>query len=554
MDRYDRRHFLRGGGLLAAGAASAALAGCSGSTRGSGATGRSPGTAGSSSGSSSGPSSTTTTQALDAAAWSTLASSLSGRLVLPSSPSYATARLLYDPRFDTITPAAVAYSASPADVQRCVSFARDHGITPVPRCGGHSYGGYSSGPGLVVDVTPMHTVTVARAAGADVVQAVVGAGTLLVDLYSQLSQAGVLVPGGSCPTVGISGLALGGGVGVVGRKYGLTCDVMEAVQIVTADGRILDCDLSDSADLYWACRGGGGGNFGIVTSFTFRASPIPELALFTVDWPSGAAADVLGAWFAWQHAAPDELWSNCQILSTGTALEVRVAGMLVGSATSLGSMVDSLVAAVGSAPSYRFVGPEQYLHAMLVEAGCESLDVAQCHLTTQTPSGTLDRAASVASSAYVSAVPGATGVDAFVQSVTDLVSTLPGLGGGLVFDSYGGAINAVKPTDTAFVHRNAVCGIEASVATGANEATVLRGRSWLSHFAEVCAPYVDGSAYQNYIDPVLHDWADAYYGANLPRLISVKATYDPDDVFHFAQSIPTAQNGTPALRQLGRRA
>jgi hypothetical protein len=540
MDRYDRRHFLRGGGLLAAGAASAALAGCSGSSRGSGSAGGSSGTSGSSSLSSP---STSTTQALNAGAWATLASSLSGRLVLPSSPTYATARLLYDPRFDTSYPAAVAYCASSSDVQRCVEFARAHGIAPVPRCGGHSYGGYSSGPGLVVDVTPMHTVTVNNAGPSAVSEppsAVVGAGTLLVDLYNQVSQAGVLVPAGSCPTVGISGLALGGGVGVVGRKYGLTCDATQSVQIVTADGRILDCDESHNADLYWACRGGGGGNFGIVTSFTFRAAPIPELALFTLDWPSGAAADVLGAWFHWQHAAPDELWSNCQILSTGTGLGVRVAGLLVGSATTLGSLVDSLVTAVGSAPTYRFVGPEQYLHAMLVEAGCESLDVAQCHLTTQTPSGTLDRAASVASSAYVSAVPGAAGVDAFVQSVTDLVSTLPGLGGGLVFDSYGGAINAVKPTDTAFVHRNAVCGIEASVATGADELMVLRGRSWLSHFAEVCTRYVDGSAYQNYIDPVLHDWADAYYGENLSRLISVKARYDPDDVFHFAQSIPLA--------------
>jgi FAD/FMN-containing dehydrogenase len=549
MDRYDRRRFLRGGGLLAAGAASAALAGCSGSSQGSGST-----TSSSASSSSSSSSSTSTTLALDAAAWSALASSLSGRLVLPSSPSYATARLLYDPRFDDITPAAVAYCASPSDVQRCVSFARDHGIRPVPRCGGHSYGGYSSGPGLVVDVTPMHTVTVENAGPSAVGEpptAVVGAGTLLVDLYNQLSQAGVLVPGGSCPTVGISGLALGGGVGVVGRKYGLTCDAMQSVRIVTADGRILACDESDNADLYWACRGGGGGNFGIVTSFTFRAAPIPELALFTLDWPSSAAADVLGAWFGWQHGAPDELWSNCQLLSTGTGMEVRVAGMLVGTAASLGSMVGSLIAAVGSAPTYRFVGPEQYLHAMLVEAGCESLDVAQCHRTTQTPSGTLDRAASVASSAYVSTIPGTTGVDAFVQSVTDLVSTLPGVGGGLVFDSYGGAINAVKPTDTAFVHRNAVCGIEASVATGASASSVAQGRTWLSHFAAVCAPDVDGSAYQNYIDPTLSDWQSAYYGENFDRLVSVKATYDPDDVFRFAQSIPTQQPATPALRQVG---
>jgi len=528
VDRYGRRRFLRRGGLVAAGAASAAFLGCSASPRRA------------STSATTAPTQTSTTEALDPAAWAHLAASLPVPLVLPSSPVYATTRLVYDPRFDDARPAAIALCTSPADVQRCVEFALVHGITPIPRCGGHSYGGYSTGAGLVIDVSPMSSVTVARA------RAVVGAGTLLVDLYDQLSQAGVLVPGGSCPTVGISGLALGGGVGVVGRRYGLTCDVLESVQIVTADGRLLTCDATHDEDLYWACRGGGGGNFGVVTSFTFSAAPLPELALFTLDWPSSAAADVLGAWLAWQHGAPDELWSNCQLSSGGDGVKVRTAGMFVGGPASLDSLVTTLAGAVGTQPTYRFVGPEQYLHAMLVEAGCESLDVAQCHLVGQTPQGTLGRAASVASSAYVSALPPAAGVDAFVHSVEDLGSTLPGLGGGLVFDSYGGAINAVKPGATAFVHRGALCGIQASVATGVSSSAVSQGRSWLGHFAAAAAPYVDGSAYQNYIDPTLADWQRAYYGTNLGRLVAVKAAYDPDDVFHFAQSIPTRLTGTAA--------
>jgi hypothetical protein len=133
VHRYGRRRFLRDGGLLGVGALSAALSGCDSGSRGRGAASTSsPTTA-------PGPS---TTLALDPGAWSGLASSLTGRLVLPSSPSFATDRLLYDPRFDDVSPAAVAYCASPVDVQRCVAFARAHGSTPVPRCGGHSYGGY----------------------------------------------------------------------------------------------------------------------------------------------------------------------------------------------------------------------------------------------------------------------------------------------------------------------------------------------------------------------------------------------------------------------------
>jgi hypothetical protein len=213
--------------------------------------------------------------------------------------------------------------------------------------------------------------------------------------------------------------------------------------------------------------------------------------------------------------------------------------MFVGSAATLSSLVNTLVTAVGAQPSYRFVGPEQYLNAMLVEAGCESLDVAQCHLTTQSPMGTLDRAGSVASSGYVSALPSPAGTAAFVATVNDLIQTLPHLGGGVAFDALGGAINAVKPSDTAFVHRNAIAGIQASVATGASESVAEQGRSWLAHFASSVTSYVDGQAYQNYIDPTLVDWQQAYYGTNLGRLVSVKARHDPDDVFHFAQSIPT---------------
>ena len=532
MTRSGRRQFLRACGWAAAGAASAALVGC-GDTSGRGSRSSKTTTA---------PSATSSTAPLGAGAWSALASSLSGHLVLPSSPGYATARLVYDPRFDDVNPAAVAFCASAADVQRCVHFARSHGIRPIPRCGGHSYGGYSTGTGLVIDVTPMNTVSVrSPAPDSDTATVVVGGGTLLVDLYDQLSRDGVLVPGGSCPTVGIAGLALGGGVGVLGRAYGLTCDAMVSAQIVTADGTVLTCDRGRHEDLYWACRGGGGGNFGVVTSFTFRTVPIPELALFTVDWPWSAASEVLGSWLAWQHAGPEQLWSNCQLSSVGSGgMRARTAGVYVGSTAALSSLVQRLVDAVGSQPSYQFVGPEQYLQAMLVEAGCEAMSVAQCHLPTQNPAGALARAGSVASSAYVSALPPSAGVAAWVQAVGDLGRALPNLGGGLVFDAYGGAINAVAPGDTAFVHRNALCGIEASVATGTTASAVQDGTTWLAHFAAAAAPYVDGAAYQNYIDPTLADWQRAYYGANLKRLVSVKAAYDPDDVFRFAQSIPTS--------------
>ena len=131
--------------------------------------------------------------------WADLAGMLSGTLVLPSSSAYATSKLLFNEQFDGINPAAIAFCATPTDVQRCVGFARDHAITVAARSGGHSYGGYSLTGGLVIDVTEMAGVSVGSPS-----TATVGAGAHLIDVYNTLGNAGVLLPGGSCPTVGLS--------------------------------------------------------------------------------------------------------------------------------------------------------------------------------------------------------------------------------------------------------------------------------------------------------------------------------------------------------------
>ncbi len=474
--------------------------------------------------------------------WTDLARSLNGRLVLPSDAAFDVDRELYNERFDTITPAAIAYCQSPSDVQRCVGFARSHGVPVAARSGGHSYGGYSSTTGRVVDVTSMSAVSLQPGGST----AVIGAGARLIDVYSTLAQHGLLVPGGSCPTVGIAGLALGGGVGVVSRRFGLTCDHLESVQLVTADDRLVTADAGTNQDLYWACRGGGGGNFGIVTSFTFQVDPIPPLALFTLEWPWSAASTVLGEWLAWLPSTPPELWANCQLLSAGAAggatpLSLRVTGVYCGQAATLSGLLQPLVSAVGSTPSFRFVGPEPYMKAMLIEAGCEGSTVAECHLPTQNPAGTLSRSAFAAKSTYLTGPPGGTGVTVMVRAVEALANEIPGVGGGMVFDAYGGVIHSVAPGSTAFVHRDALAGLQYSVSwsQSASAATIADATAWLAATESGIGPYAKG-AYVNYIDPTLVDWEVAYYGANLARLQRVKTSVDPDDYFHFAQSIPVS--------------
>jgi hypothetical protein len=457
--------------------------------------------------------------------------------VVPGDATYPTSAQLYNEVFAP-HPAAIAYCATDTDVQRCVAYARAHDVQLAARSGGHSYAGYSSCPGLVVDVSALNSISLQP--GMQV--AAVGAGAQLVDVYSQLGSSGVLLPGGSCPTVGIAGLALGGGIGVFGRAYGMTCDNIASVTMVTADGSLRHCSPNQNSDLYWACRGGGGGNFGVATSFTFDVQPIPSVTLFTLEWSWNEAATVLDAWMQWIPAAPDELWCNCQLDSNPNAAGgiLKITGVFAGSPAACSSALAPLLQAVGSTPTYQFVGPEDYLRAMLIEAGCEGLSIAQCHLSSRNQGGTLSRTAYTAKSTFINAALPASGTTAVLDAVDGLAAAVPGVGGGIVFDSYGGAIGRLAPGDTAFVHRHAIACAQYSVSYAdgnPSSAVVAATRSWLDQTQQTFAPYAEGS-YQNYMDPTLPNWAEAYYGTNLARLSKVKGVYDPDDVFHFAQSIP----------------
>jgi FAD/FMN-containing dehydrogenase len=325
---------------------------------------------------------------------------------------------------------------------------------------------------------------------------------------------------------------------VFDRLYGLTCDNLRSVQLVLADGTLVTAGPTDHSDLFWACQGGGGGNFAIATSFEFGVHPIPEdLQLFTLEWPWAAANDVLGAWQQWLVTLPNELWSNCQLLASPSGFTLRVGGVFAGTTVALDAALAPLLQTIGSTPTYEFVGPEAYLKAMFIEAGCEGLSLGECHLPSQTPDGTLTRSAAAAKSTFVLDPLSSAGLSAAIGAVESSEQIAPGIGAAFLFDSYGGAINSVNPTATAFVHRDALAGVQmvASWGSGPEPANVA---SWLTTAATDMAPHASG-AYQNYIDPTLADWQEAYYGANLPRLVKVKAAVDPDDFFHFAQSIPT---------------
>lgn len=418
---------------------------------------------------------------------------------------------------------------------------QDHGLDFAVRSGGHSYGGYSTSKGLVIDVTRQSAVQLDSAGNTSNV----GAGARLVDVYSTLGASGVALPGGSCPTVGIAGLTLGGGLGVVDRRYGLTCDNLLSATVVLASGRVINCSATEDPDLFWALRGGGGGNFGVVTDFTFQVHPIGNLGLFTLVWPWSNAPQVISAWQSWAPNAPAEIWSNCQLLNsqdtpTGVAPVARVTGVSVGTVASLQQQVATFIQMVGPSPFNQFVGGDTYANTMLIEAGCDGDTVAECHLPSQNPVGILTRSPFAAKSDWLGSLLPAAGVSALVGAIDDREGSAILSGGGIVLDAAGASINQIAPDATAFVHREALASLQYSAGWGVGtpESTISANLAWLQKAWSAMRPHVNGQAYQNYIDPTLVDWEQAYYGSNLARLQQVKAKYDPHDLFKFAQSIP----------------
>ncbi len=455
-----------------------------------------------------------------------LANGLRGEVVLPSSSAYDQARLLFDTRFDAVMPRAIVFCESTADVQRTVRWAREHAVRIVPRAGGHSYGGYSTTTGVIVDVSRLNGITLDPSR-----RAVVGAGARLIDVYQKLALNGRTVPAGSCPTVGIAGLALGGGVGFASRKYGLTCDNLLEATVVLADGSAVVANLHEHPDLYWALRGGGGGSFGIVTRLVFRTHPVGQVATYAIEWPWPDAAKVVQAWQKLAPHAPDGLFSvvNLNSVVAGRA-RITSAGQLFGSADRLRALVNPLANA--GTPTRFTVTSRSYLDAQEMWAGCSGT-IAECHLP---PQGQLGRSTFKGKSSFANKPLSLKAINAMIRQIESRIIT--GSGSGVILlDSYGGAINRVKKDATAFVHRDALFSMQ-YLAYWDPSAAAEPNLRWLRGFYSAMRPYVSPFAYQNYIDPDLGNWERAYYGTNFDRLIAVKRRYDPQNVFRSSQSIP----------------
>ncbi len=451
---------------------------------------------------------------------------LTGRVVTPDSPLYNKARQEWNRSIQKY-PRAIAYCRDVCDVKNAVCWARQQCAGIRIRTGGHHYEGFSTGDGvLVIDTRPMKSLMI----NPEKRLVRVGGGIRNRELYHFVSSRGYPFPSGTCPTVGVSGLALGGGWGYSARRFGLTSDSLAELQLVDADGRVLTASEKCNPDLFWACRGAGGGNFGVVTSMLFR---LPEktgkVTLVEIYWPSAeepVQEAFLDAWQDWIVSADERINLQASIYNSAEeGMAVFARGLFYGPPEEAKDIIAPLLAVPGAVPRL------QYL---------TFLEAVTRVMNTYPPYEKFKSSGRFVFRKY----------DA--EEIRRIVSLISTRAEGSVFArvglyGLGGRVADVAPDDTAFFYRGAHYIILLDTVWE-DQQFKDENLEWFEPRFEYLQSVTQGS-YVNFPYSGLDDYMRAYYGANASRLIDVKREYDPDNVFRFPQSIPLRER--PAAAETG---
>ncbi len=445
-------------------------------------------------------------------------------VLTPGDPGYATARLLLNRSYSP-EPAVIVYCATTSDVGLTIAFAREWSLPLAIRSGGTSPAGFSANNGgLILDLSKLDTVVVDQHA----LTVDIGPGAKMQAVYDHLGPTGLMVPLGECMQVGTAGLALGGGFSLLSRSLGLTCDNLVAATIVLADGSVATASATEHPDLFWALRGAGGGNFGVVTSLRFQLHRLePTVSAAVVLWPLTGAGKVLHQaleYFGTEAPAElDAVFMLSPLPAPSTDHAFATIAVYNGPA-DVGAKALQALTSLGTA-THAKVSAEPFWK--VVTRDFPSLSGIHDHYKSGFVEGVLPLAAAemlVDQYGTLTVPPSKQGTQ--IQNAVG-------------FELAGGAINQVAPDATAFVHRRQSL-LVSLLATwkgplGTVDCPEIQWANALHHDME---PYFSGEVYQNYPDRALSDWATAYYGDNLPRLMAIKRSVDPENVFHFLQSIP----------------
>ena len=450
-----------------------------------------------------------------------LATTLRGELIRPGDPGYEQQRRVWNGSVDR-HPELIARCAGVADVRSSIRFAREHGLLVAVRGGGHSFPGYSvCDGGMVIDLSLMKGIRI----DPDARTARVQAGVLLGELDRETQEFGLAVTAGIVTHTGVAGLTLGGGLGWLQRKHGLTIDNLLSLDVVTADGEFLTASDTYNADLFWGLRGGGG-NFGIVTEFEFRLHAVgPEVFAGTVFWPMEEAAQVLRFYRDWIADCPDELMT--------IVVQRRAPDLPVIPRDLVGRHV---IAVVGC-----YSGPiddgERMLRP-LKSFGRPLLDLCQPkpYLVHQSM---FDLSYPHGRWYYVRACDVTELSDDVIDIVAEYGRRIVSPISSIALWQMGGAVARIGEDDTAFNGRGA--GFTFNINGNSMTPDGFDAeRQWARDYWSALAPYHSG-VYVNFLmDEGKERVRQAYGSAKYDRLKALKRRYDPDNVFRLNQNIPPA--------------
>lgn len=462
--------------------------------------------------------------------WQRLANRISGRVIGANEPDRILAGKQFSAGEPLSYPEALIRCASVDDVRSALAFLRENAVPFALRSGGHCFGDLSSSAHAVIDLGPMNEVSVSPG------RVQIGPGALGGDALQQLAPHGLALLTGGCPHVALGGLSLVGGFGFLGRLHGLATDRVRSLQMLTADGDLLDVDSGNHAELFRALRGAGAAGFGVVTSLCVEPVPLTPAIAVHGAWTLKAAAEVFARWQAWAPFAPGHV--NLEIgLSAGDEPEspcvVELYGVVLGEPDGTPASLHVL---------------EQGLGPLAGRLRATALEPARA---AEYFCGLLDRRARPAwqpSRPYPAAGYQFThsqffeepiGADAFNACLEALQSDrMYGECREIEFIPWGGAY-ADTAADTAFIHRTANSLVRHTSMLGARATTEMRERArrWCDLSHDALEPHASGHAYQGYADPRQSDWAARYYGSEYRQLQAIKRRYDPENVFQHAQSI-----------------
>jgi FAD binding domain/Berberine and berberine like len=461
---------------------------------------------------------------------------LQGHIVLPGSADYDTDRKLFNPVFNAF-PIVIIYCAVERDVRIALELARALLLPFTVRSGGHCTAGFSAGSGALIDVSALNDAVVDTAA----LTATVGTGCPFSKLDAALDEAGLHVPGGECGDVCVGGYVQGGGYGFTSVTFGMNCDNVIDMRVMLADGRIVVASESVNRDLWWAVRGGTGGNFGVLLSVRFQLRPLGPVFGWALIWPLQSEPELQAATNALML-----LQSNYMLANLPAALNIQVSlcfqpgiqgglppgsptrpylmvrGLFVGTEAEGQAAIAPLCALPGGTLQWTQVASFYHLNDALL-----SVPYGMPCFGPDVPPPFEDKA-----SRYVTRVL----TPAEWRGLLDLFVTTPNPWSYFYMEFYGGAINAYPPQGNAFVHRNAAFNAVLDVFWFA-EADRAASQAFLVRWLDVMAPMWNGEIYQNYPRPGQPGYGACYWADAQAGLYAVKLKYDPDHAFRFAQEV-----------------